>query len=200
MTHNTFNDYNIITDDGSGHFKIEHVPSGNTFTFEDDGTLDSPALTTKAIVNSADGQAWETLQELGYEIGDGVERMRTNVVGQTSSTSNTSFVPVESNNFQRENGLFVDWSRLSADDYRIVYYSELSTSNVVTRAYEMNQYGNIVTTFANSEQTGSQGMAVGVHSFATKPSGTKKYGLVFKSTDGNSAYIRNGNLALEEVL
>jgi len=37
---------------------------------ESDGTLTGPALSTGSLVDSDDGQAWETLREMGYESGD----------------------------------------------------------------------------------------------------------------------------------
>jgi len=57
-----------------------------------DGTLEGPAIDTDDLIDRQDGQAWETLREVGFEKGDVVTLLALGPsASRSSSTSNTSY-------------------------------------------------------------------------------------------------------------
>jgi hypothetical protein len=168
------------------------------------GTLDSTNITldaidVEAINDTADGQAWETLREMGYEVGDKVV-IRDSILSQSfQSTTSDTFVPVGG----RTDTFIIDWSLLQGFDDGSVYLRMLpdidqSGSTTVTfRVAEVDRYGNIQTTYADTEITGGGDEATPWHQFDALPTGQTVHLGAFLSSNGtDDAYARRTQLQL----
>lgn len=155
-----------------------------------------PSLSTEDLRDAQDGQAWETWREIGFESGDWVS-LRDNAYSHDfKSTTNTSFTPLRGRAWKFP----VNWDLIPSDaTVGISAIGSLEASNGTIAVAEVDTFGNINETFADTETTTdlTDGQTPR-HTFGTHPTGVKEYAIVGKSSDGsNPVNIRETIITVE---
>jgi len=162
-----------------------------------DGTLEGPALDTGSITDTDDGQAWETLRELGYEKGDWFTILSPVLSRKFNSTSSTSYSLLTG----RSQCPRVNWDTIpSGDGVAISFIGDVDTpTNGSVRVAEVDGFGNKESTLADTEVTnGDKQTKSGRHIFNNKPSGVESYSVAGEVDDtNNTAAIRYARLEIE---
>lgn len=148
------------------------------------------ALSTVDLVDTDDGQTWETLRELGYETGDRVSFM-TSLFSGEASTSSTSFVfPYNSDR------RFTPTPSLpTGAEARI--HVEYGGTDATARLAEVDMFGNQKGGFVNSEVSTTDNPGFDVSDWVSIDSLdplTVGFGVELKSNDGSSQFMRQTSI------
>lgn len=143
-------------------------------------------LSTKELINAADGQPWETLKDAGFETGDVLPVGTYTGVGSTSTTSDT-FTTI----FTPDSAVAENYGLPNSDQVRVNFTAILrsgsDTENVEARCILTS--GNVMSTTISVTSTGKEFVSSGWHDPPNTPSTNERMVGELRSSGSNSGFI-----------